>query len=118
MSQEGPEIHVPDSRTFKSGTPRMEEMLVYPRTYETGNKKGRELPTEDQAGTQAHSHIKKKKNFYWTFQEEFIPCLVNLELWARLGPQTGDYGNLERKYQAISVTRTFRVENNSVSLYL
>lgn len=106
-----------DSRTFKSGTRRMEEMLVYPRIYETSNKKGRELLTEDQVETQAHSHIKKKK-IYWTFQEEFIPCLVNLELWVWLGPQTGDYGNLERKYQAISVTRTFRVENNSVSLYL
>lgn len=61
---------------------------------------------------------KKKKKMYWTFQKEFIPCLVNLELWAWLGPQTGDYGNLERKYQAISVTRTFQLENNSVSLYL
>lgn len=43
---------------------------------------------------------------------------MNLELWAWLGPQTGDYGNLERKYQAISVTRTFQLENNSVFLYL
>lgn len=61
MSQEGPEIHVLDSRTFKSGTRRMEEMLVYPRIDETSNKKGRELLTEDQVETQAHSHIKKKK---------------------------------------------------------
>lgn len=92
-------------------------MLVYPRTDGASDGKGRKLPTEDQAGTQVHSHI-KKYIYYWMHQEEFIPCLVNLELWAWLGPQTGDYGNLERRYQAISVTRPFQLENNSASLYL
>lgn len=54
-----PEIHVPEMRALKSGAPRLEEMLVCPRKDGTSNRKGRELLTEDQAGTQAHSHIKR-----------------------------------------------------------
>lgn len=34
-------------------------MWVYPRKDGTSNRKGRELLIEDQAGTQAHSHIKR-----------------------------------------------------------
>lgn len=60
-SQKKPVIHVPGSRIFKSGTPKLVEMLVYPRMYGTRNKKGRDLLTEDQAGTQAYCHIQKKK---------------------------------------------------------
>lgn len=41
-----------------------------------------------------------------------------LGVMSLVGAQTGDYGNLERKYQAISVTRPFQLENNSASLYL
>lgn len=60
-----------------------------------GNRK-KEI--SDQGPGRASSTFFYKIFFYWTFQEEFIPCLVNLELWAWLRPQTGDYGNLERKY--------------------
>lgn len=66
-------------RALKSGAPRLEEMLVCPRKDGTSNRKGRELLTEDQAGTQAHSHI-KRIFFYWMFQEESLPCLLHLEL--------------------------------------
>lgn len=62
---------------------------------------------------QGPKHILTLKDLFyffflnWMSQEEFLRCLLHLELWVWLGPQTGDYGNLERKYQAISVTRPF-----------
>lgn len=70
---------MPEKKALKSGAPRLEEMSVYPRKDGTSNRKGRELLTEDQAGTQAHSHI-KRNFFYWMFREEFLPCLLYLEL--------------------------------------
>lgn len=65
MSQERPEIHVPENRALKSGALRLEEMLVYSRKDGTSNRKGRELLMEDQAGTQAHSHIKRPFLFFF-----------------------------------------------------
>lgn len=58
MSPERPEICVLKSRAFTSGTPRFQEILVYPTIGGTSNRKGGELLTEDQAETQAHFHIK------------------------------------------------------------